>query len=105
MGKATLLEKHYAPALECFLPALQLLRSSKELESTLDCASVLGSLGFLHLKLRKFTESSNFLRECLRLYEMNGEFVLCYVPCSLLVCLISDSHNKNPFFWFRCGWQ
>ena len=85
MGKATLLEKHYAPALECFLPALQLLRSSKELESTLDCASILGSLGFLHLKLRKFTESSNFLRECLRLYEMNGELPLLCVMLLLVL--------------------
>ena len=52
LGKAYLLEKHYAPALECFLPSLELLRSSKEMESTLDCASVLGSLGFLYLKLK-----------------------------------------------------
>ncbi|MBV5277226.1 hypothetical protein JZU56_05430, partial [bacterium] len=37
LGKAYLLEKHYAPALECFLPSLELLRSSKEMESTLDC--------------------------------------------------------------------
>mmetsp|Transcript_35717 Transcript_35717/g.64326 ORF Transcript_35717/g.64326 Transcript_35717/m.64326 type:complete len:1216 (-) Transcript_35717:167-3814(-) len=72
LGKAYLLEKHYTPALECFLPSLELLRSSKEMESTLDCASVLGSLGFLYLKLKKFTESSNFLRECLRLYQRNG---------------------------------
>ncbi|KAL3766378.1 hypothetical protein ACHAW5_000917 [Stephanodiscus triporus] len=74
LGKAYLLEKQYAPALECFLPSLELLRSSKEMESTLDCASVLGSLGFLHLKLKKYAESSNFLRECLRLYHKNGEF-------------------------------
>jgi tetratricopeptide (TPR) repeat protein len=74
LGKAYLLEKHYAPALECFLPSLELLRSSKEMESTLDCASVLGSLGFLYLKLKKYAESSNFLRECLRLYHENGEF-------------------------------
>jgi tetratricopeptide (TPR) repeat protein len=73
LGKAYLLEKHYAPALECFLPSLELLRSNKETESTLDCASVLGSLGFLHLKLKKYAESSNFLRECLRLYHKNGE--------------------------------
>jgi tetratricopeptide (TPR) repeat protein len=74
LGKAYLLEKQYAPALECFLPSLELLRSSKEMESTLDCASVLGSLGFLYLKLKKYAESSNFLRECLRLYDENGEF-------------------------------
>ena len=74
LGKTYLLEKHYAPALECFLPSLELLRSSKEMESTLDCASVLGSLGFLYLKLKKYTESSNFLRECLRLYHENGVF-------------------------------
>jgi tetratricopeptide (TPR) repeat protein len=73
LGKAYLLEKHYAPALECFLPSLELLRSSQEMESTLECASVLGSLGFLHLKLKKYGESSNFLRECLRLYRQNGE--------------------------------
>ncbi|KAL7536704.1 hypothetical protein ACHAXR_011275 [Thalassiosira sp. AJA248-18] len=72
LGKAYLLEKHYSPALECFLPSLDLLRSSKDMESTLDCASVLGSLGFLYLKLKKYTESSNFLRECLRLYQRNG---------------------------------
>ncbi|KAL3811947.1 hypothetical protein ACHAXA_007227 [Cyclostephanos tholiformis] len=74
LGKAYLLEKHYASALECFLPSLELLRSSKEMESSLDCASVLGSLGFLYLKLKKYAESSNFLRECLRLYRKNGEF-------------------------------
>jgi len=72
LGKAFLLEKHYTPALECFLPSLELLRSSKEMESTLDCASVLGSLGFLYLKLKTFSEASNFLRECLRLYQKNG---------------------------------
>jgi len=54
------------------LPCLELLRSSKTTESTLDTASVLGSLGFLYLKLKKFNESSNFLRECLRLYRKNG---------------------------------
>lgn len=62
LGKAYLLEKHYTPALECFLPSLELLRSSKETESTLDTASVLGSLGFLYLKLKKYTESSNFFQ-------------------------------------------
>ena len=44
-----------------------MLRSDDKLDRALDCASVLGSLGFLHLKLKKYTESSNFLRECLRL--------------------------------------
>ena len=73
LGKVYLLEKHYAPALDCFLPSLELLRSSKELEVTLDCASVLGSLGFLYLRLKKYSESSNFLRECLRLYRKHGE--------------------------------
>jgi len=72
LGKAHLLERHYTPALECFLPSLELLRSSAETESTLDCASVLGSLGFLYLKLQRYNESSNFLRECLRLYLRNG---------------------------------
>mmetsp|Transcript_26430 Transcript_26430/g.44973 ORF Transcript_26430/g.44973 Transcript_26430/m.44973 type:complete len:940 (-) Transcript_26430:290-3109(-) len=72
LGKVILLQKHYNDALECFLPCLELLRSSKTTESTLDTASVLGSLGFLYLKLKKFNESSNFLRECLRLYRKNG---------------------------------
>lgn len=76
LGKAHLLQGQYSPALECFLPSLELLRSSKETEMTMDCASVLGSLGFLYLKLKKFTESSNFLRQCLRLYRKNGEFLL-----------------------------
>jgi tetratricopeptide (TPR) repeat protein len=71
-GKVLLLQKHYQDALDCFLPCLELLRSSKTTESTLDTASVLGSLGFLYLKLKRFTESSNFLRECLRLYRKNG---------------------------------
>ncbi len=74
LGKAYLLEKHCSPALECFLPSLELLRSSKEMDSSLDCASVLGGLGFLYLKLKKYAESSNILRECLRLYHKNGEF-------------------------------
>ena len=76
LGKAHLLQGQYSPALECFLPSLELLRSSNETEMTMDCASVLGSLGFLYLKLKKFTESSNFLRQCLRLYRKNGEFLL-----------------------------
>ena len=75
LGKALLLEKQYPDALECFMPSLELLRSSKEMESSLDCASVLGSLGFLYLKLRRFQESSNFLRECLRLYQKHGELI------------------------------
>jgi tetratricopeptide (TPR) repeat protein len=74
LGKVYLLEKHYTTALDCFLPSLELLRSSKEMESTLACASVLGSLGFLYLRLKKYSESSNFLRECLRLYRKHGEF-------------------------------
>ena len=74
LGKVYLLEKHYTTALDCFLPSLELLRSSKEMESTLDCASVLGSLGFLYLRLKKYSESCNFLRECLRLYRKHGEF-------------------------------
>jgi hypothetical protein len=44
------------------------------MESTLDCASILGSLGFLYFKLKKYLELSNFLWECLRLYHNNGEF-------------------------------
>ena len=72
LGKVILLQKHHNDALECFLPCLELLRSSRTTESTLDTASVLGSLGFLYLKLKRFNESSNFLRECLRLYRKNG---------------------------------
>ena len=72
LGKVLLLRKHYNDALDCFLPCLELLRSSKSTESTLDAASILGSLGFLYLKLKRFNESSNFLRECLRLYRKNG---------------------------------
>jgi tetratricopeptide (TPR) repeat protein len=72
LGKVLLLQKHYNDALDCFLPCLELLRASKTTESSLDCASVLGSIGFLYLKLHRFTESSNFLRECLRLYHRNG---------------------------------
>ena len=72
LGKVYLLQKHYAESLECFLPALQLLRSCNELEFTLDAASVLGSLGFLHLKMERFVEASNFFGECLRLYQKNG---------------------------------
>ncbi|KAL9182300.1 hypothetical protein ACHAXT_012952 [Thalassiosira profunda] len=72
LGKAYLLEKQYARALECFLPSLELLRSNEKMESTLDCASVLGSLGFLYLKLQRYPEARNFLKECLRLYEKNG---------------------------------
>jgi tetratricopeptide (TPR) repeat protein len=72
LGKVLLLQKHYSDSLECFLPALQLLRSSSELESTLDAASVLGSLGFLHLKMERFLEATNFFKECLRLYQQNG---------------------------------
>lgn len=72
LGKVILLQKHYNDALDCFLPCLELLRSSRTTESTLDTASVLGSLGFLYLKLKRFNESSNFLRECLRLYRKNG---------------------------------
>ncbi|KAL3804883.1 hypothetical protein HJC23_006655 [Cyclotella cryptica] len=72
LGKVYLLQKHYSDSLDCFLPALQLLRSSTEMESTLDAASVLGSLGFLYLKMERFTEASNFFRECLRLYQQNG---------------------------------
>ena len=72
LGKVLLLQKHYNDALDCFLPCLELLRASKTTESSLDTASVLGSIGFLYLKLRRFTESSNFLRECLRLYHRNG---------------------------------
>lgn len=76
LGKVYLLQKHYNDALQCFLPSLQLLRSSKEMESTLDAASVLGSLGFLYLRMEKFMEASNFLKECLRLYQRNGESML-----------------------------
>jgi len=72
LGKVHLLETHYNDALQCFLPCLQLLRSSKDMECTLDAASVLGSLGFLHLKMQRFMEASNFLKECLRLYRRNG---------------------------------
>ncbi len=72
LGKVTLLQKHYSDALECFIPCLDLLRSSKTTESTLDAASVLGSLGFLYLKLKRFNEAIDFLRECLRLYRKNG---------------------------------
>ena len=72
LGKVLLLEKHYSDSLNCFLPALQLLRSCNEIESTLDTASVLGSLGFLHLKMERFLEASNFFRECIRLYQENG---------------------------------
>ncbi|KAL7508938.1 hypothetical protein ACHAXN_006007 [Cyclotella atomus] len=72
LGKVLLLQKHYTESLECFLPALQLLRSTNQLESSLDSASVLGSLGFLHLKMERFVEASNFFRECLRLYQQNG---------------------------------
>ena len=72
LGKVILLQKYYNDALECFLPCLELLRSSKSTESTRDTASVLGSLGFLYLKLKRFNESINFLRECLRLYCANG---------------------------------
>jgi tetratricopeptide (TPR) repeat protein len=72
LGKVLLLQKHYNDALDCFLPCLELLRASKTTESSLDTASVLGSIGFLYLKLHRFTESSNFLRECLRLYHRNG---------------------------------
>jgi len=72
LGKVLLLQKHYNDALDCFLPCIELLRSSKTTESTVDAASVLGSLGFLYLKLKRFSESSNFLRECLRLYCKNG---------------------------------
>ncbi len=72
LGKVILLQKHHRDALDCFLPCLELLRSSRTTESTLDTASVLGSLGFLYLKLKRFNESSNFLRECLRLYRKNG---------------------------------
>ena len=49
-------------SLECFLQALQLLRSSSDLGTSLDAASVIGSLGFLHLKLEQYTEASKFLR-------------------------------------------
>ena len=42
------------------------------MESSLDSASVLGSLGFLHLKMERFVEATNFFRECLRLYQKNG---------------------------------
>lgn len=82
LGKVYLLQKQYSLSLECFLPSLELLRSSVEMESTMDCASVLGSLGFLYLKLKKYTEASNFLRSCLRLYESNGEFIYAtsYIP-------------------------
>lgn len=73
LGKVLLLQKHYTESLDCFLPALQLLRSSSEMESTLDAASVLGSLGFLHLKMERFVEASNFFGECLRLYQKNGK--------------------------------
>ncbi|KAL7522135.1 hypothetical protein ACHAWX_006823 [Stephanocyclus meneghinianus] len=72
LGKVYLLQKHYNDSLDCFLPALQLLRSNNEMESTLDAASVLGSLGFLYLKMERFIEASNFFRECLRLYQQNG---------------------------------
>lgn len=72
LGKVLLLQKHYNDALDCFLPCIELLRSTKTTESTVDAASVLGSLGFLYLKLKRFSEASNFLRECLRLYRMNG---------------------------------
>lgn len=72
LGKIYLLEKHYDHALECFLPSLELLRSSEATDLSVDCASVLGSLGFLYLKLNKYTESRNFFRECLRLYQQNG---------------------------------
>jgi len=72
LGKVLLLQKHYSESLECFLPALQLLRSSNDLGTSLDAASVIGSLGFLHLKLEQYTEASNFFNECLRLYQKNG---------------------------------
>ena len=73
LGKALLLDKQYTLALQSFLPCLELLRSNKETESSLDCASVLGSIGYLYLKLSKFTESSNFLRQCLRLHQDHGK--------------------------------
>lgn len=86
LGKVLLLQKYYSESLDCFLPALQLLRSSNELESTLDAASVLGSLGFLHLKTERFLEASNFFRECLRLYQKNGKLSK-QTPGSLSVSL------------------
>lgn len=101
LGKAYLLEQHYTPALECFLPSLELLRSSPETEATLDCASVLGSLGFLYLKLKQYTESTNFFRECLRLYQRNGEWRGSYIamthlhfkrPLSFLMLLCTSSY-------------
>lgn len=58
-------------SLECFLPALQLLRSSNDLGTSLDAASVIGSLGFLHLKLERYTEASKFLSVefvCLKIF-------------------------------------
>ena len=117
IGKTFLLQKHYTPALECFLPSLELLRSSTEMETTLDCASVLGSLGFLYLKLQKFTEASNFLRECIRLYQMNGKFgcfscvklmpyqsdnpIICFVYSPILGVAPNDRETRKVHAWLE----
>lgn len=111
LGKAHLLEQRYATALDCFLPSLELLRSSPDMESTLDCASILGSLGFLSLKLKKYTESSNFLRECLRLYEKNGELFLLHgmIAARRINAVVKCSHShpfsatKSLLIGCRCG--
>ncbi|EJK62403.1 hypothetical protein THAOC_16987, partial [Thalassiosira oceanica] len=52
LGKGHLLANRHAAAQSCLVPALELLRSGAETSRTVDCASVLGSLGFLHLRLR-----------------------------------------------------
>jgi len=72
LGKGHLLANRHAAAQSSLVPALELLRSGDETSRTLDCASVLGSLGFLHLRLRRYAESAGFLRECLRLYGECG---------------------------------
>ena len=72
LGKGHLLGNRHAAAQSCLVPALELLRSGAETSRTVDCASVLGSLGFLHLRLRRYAESAGFLRECLRLYGECG---------------------------------
>ena len=68
LGKVHLLQTHYNDALQCFLPCLQLLRSSKDMECTLDTGKPSANfISFILLRLNYFIPTSNIW-----LYAYNG---------------------------------
>eukprot|EP00957_Ditylum_brightwellii_P082524 6273821-Ditylum_brightwellii.AAC.1 len=73
MGKLYMYLGNTVKSMDLYLQALSIFRSIDSSQYIFDIASLLGNIGWLHLKKQEFEEAEAVLNEALNVYNRNGE--------------------------------